>query len=543
AKGTGFNTVNPLNKGQFTGCEFTGLTCGLKGAFYATEVSGCTFSNMVQGIAIKQFVTKLGNNIIDNNIFNNIREGVYIQGGYLDALINNTFTGIYSDLKQDGYGVYVVSSGAFHIEKNSFDGLTSPNPLSGGATYGVVTENSGALGGIIFDNNFVNTDFGIQTQDNNENLVIRCNTFTNIGTYSLYVYDGQLKQQGVNCSPTNPPNRNENQAGNEWTSACIDNQDIFIGKGVHFDYYAHKLNIDNTPATVPECSQQWWKTMHLKVCDLKKTTTSCNSYLHGLPAPPPETPYEQYILEYLEQQITELKDENQLLENEKLRQQLKHEDIATAKNELETTILHPSKKAYAEELIVSEQITEGRAKIDEVLSESIDIAEDENFAELMNTLADLKEEGNTIHEMDEVKESKIRTVANSGKIISAKAQVSLELVKDEIYVHPIKKGEFGEKSLTVLPDKKQENESNAYFRIYPNPNNGNMEIEYYLPDNDDGKLTFYSIEGKIIAEYSLKSSNQRVFLNAGDIFSNGIYYYKLITGKTIIATDKLVIVK
>ncbi|MBI4645202.1 MAG: hypothetical protein HY738_01085, partial [Bacteroidia bacterium] len=259
---------------------------------------------MVQGIVIKQFVTKLGNNIIDNNVFNNVRENIYIQGGYLDDIINNTFTGIYSDLKQDGYGVYVVSSGAFHIEKNSFDGSASLNPLSGGATYGVVTENSGALGGIIFDNNFANTDFGIQTQDNNENLVIRCNTFTNNGTYSLYVYDGQLKQQGVNCSPTNPPNRNENQAGNEWTSSCIDNQNIFIGKGVHFDYYAHNLNIDNTPSTIPECSQQWWKTMHLKVCAVRKTSTSCNSYLPGLPAPPPETPYEQYIF-LIKQKIDE----------------------------------------------------------------------------------------------------------------------------------------------------------------------------------------------------------------------------------------------
>ncbi|MBI4646546.1 MAG: T9SS type A sorting domain-containing protein [Bacteroidia bacterium] len=81
------------------------------------------------------------------------------------------------------------------------------------------------------------------------------------------------------------------------------------------------------------------------------------------------------------------------------------------------------------------------------------------------------------------------------------------------------------------------------IKIFPNPNNGNMEIEYCLPGRDEGKLTFYSIDGKSVAEYDLKPSNRRAFINASEVFSNGIYYYRFVTGKTIIAIDKLVIVK
>ncbi|MBI4739771.1 right-handed parallel beta-helix repeat-containing protein, partial [Candidatus Woesearchaeota archaeon] len=106
-----------------------------------------------------------GKNIIANNTFNSVREGVYIQGGYQDDISGNTFTQLTASDKYDAYGVYLVSTGAFHIEKNSFDGVTSPQPLRYGATYGIVVENSGKLGGIVFDNDFMNTDFGIQTQE------------------------------------------------------------------------------------------------------------------------------------------------------------------------------------------------------------------------------------------------------------------------------------------------------------------------------------------------------------------------------------------
>ncbi|MBI4647691.1 MAG: hypothetical protein HY738_14165, partial [Bacteroidia bacterium] len=56
-RGTGFNSATPLNKGVFTACEFTGLTAGFNGVFYATTVSGCSFTGMPHGIGIKQFVT------------------------------------------------------------------------------------------------------------------------------------------------------------------------------------------------------------------------------------------------------------------------------------------------------------------------------------------------------------------------------------------------------------------------------------------------------------------------------------------------------
>ncbi|MBI4646792.1 MAG: hypothetical protein HY738_09425, partial [Bacteroidia bacterium] len=91
-------------------------------------------------------------------------------------------------------------------------------------------------------------------------------------------------------------------------------------------------------------------------------------------------------VEELEEQIIELLGENQLLENEIIRQKLLHDEKPAAKIELEQTTLLPSKKALAEELIVEEQFTESRAKIQEIVLESTEPEEDSQFAALMNTI-------------------------------------------------------------------------------------------------------------------------------------------------------------
>ncbi|MGC9331910.1 MAG: S8 family serine peptidase, partial [Bacteroidales bacterium] len=293
-RGVAFNSF-ATQKSTFKNCHFTDITTGFKGSFYSTEITGCDFTNMTQGIAIKQYIANLGNNIIDGNTFTNVREGVYIQGGYMDDITNNTFSNIHAMPGNDAYGVYLVSTGAFHVDYNIFSGYTSALPKKTPASYGVVVENSGKLGGIVFNNGFSGTDFGIQTQDINENLVIRCNSFSDIGTYGFYVYDGSLKQQGKDCNSTHPPNRNENQAGNEWLGVCTDAQELFINKHVRFDYFAHYRAADNSEATVPDCSSPVWKENHLKVCEVKKTSTSCNSFLPGLPAEPPATSFSDYL--------------------------------------------------------------------------------------------------------------------------------------------------------------------------------------------------------------------------------------------------------
>jgi len=116
-RGSAFNSPGALQKSTFNNCNFLNITTGIKGVIYSTLVNSCNFTGMKQGIAVTQYINDLGNNVFKANIFDNVLEGIYIQGGYLDDITNNTFSNIHPVLNKDGYGVYMVSSGGFHIER------------------------------------------------------------------------------------------------------------------------------------------------------------------------------------------------------------------------------------------------------------------------------------------------------------------------------------------------------------------------------------------------------------------------------------------
>ncbi|MGC9331465.1 MAG: T9SS type A sorting domain-containing protein, partial [Bacteroidales bacterium] len=252
-------------------------------------------------------------------------------------------------------------------------------------------------------------------------------------------------------------------------------------------------------------------------------------------------------LDYIKEQISDLISDNQLLQNEKVRQQLKYDDKPAAKEELKQSDLIPSMKALAEELLLKDEVTESRNVINDVMDETLDMEEDEKFAEMMNTMADLKENGKGIHEMEPPEEDVVRQVANSQKIISAKAQVALEFAKSEHYPHPIKK-ELSDKSL-IIPSGENDNYSatdkqlNQFIKLYPNPNNGNMEIEYNVPDDSKCVLAIYNIEGKQIVKYNLNPKNKHTFINDESLFSTGLYYYSLRVNDRIVGKEKQMIIK
>ncbi|OFY98613.1 MAG: hypothetical protein A2491_10270 [Bacteroidetes bacterium RIFOXYC12_FULL_35_7] len=84
--------------------------------------------------------------------------------------------------------------------------------------------------------------------------------------------------------------------------------------------------------------------------------------------------------------------------------------------------------------------------------------------------------------------------------------------------------------------------ANIYATIYPNPNNGIMQLEYSFNNGEDGELVIISITGKEIARYKLNNKNG-IFNIPETSLSQGIYFYKVVSGGEIIATDKLVIIR
>jgi hypothetical protein len=87
----------------------------------------------------------------------------------------------------------------------------------------------------------------------------------------------------------------------------------------------------------------------------------------------------------------------------------------------------------------------------------------------------------------------------------------------------------------------QRNHSNYAFKLYPNPSNAFVTVEYKSLTNEKGSLSIYDLTGKLKVEYVLDQSGKMSFDLA--FLNNGIYFYQVMINHTLQQADKLVIIK
>ena len=92
--------------------------------------------------------------------------------------------------------------------------------------------------------------------------------------------------------------------------------------------------------------------------------------------------------------------------------------------------------------------------------------------------------------------------------------------------------------MPLLNDK----QSFEAVKLYPNPNNGNMNVNYELPENETGTFEIYDLMGKKLYSYPLLGGKNLFSINE-ETLGQGIYLYKALAGNKLIATDKIVVIK
>ncbi len=85
-------------------------------------------------------------------------------------------------------------------------------------------------------------------------------------------------------------------------------------------------------------------------------------------------------------------------------------------------------------------------------------------------------------------------------------------------------------------------EDNFKVNLYPNPNNGNMTLEYDLGSALNGKMLIFDITGKLISSYNLTQTIGKLDINNEPLI-NGVYYYSIFVNEKIYSTNKIVIIK
>jgi hypothetical protein len=80
------------------------------------------------------------------------------------------------------------------------------------------------------------------------------------------------------------------------------------------------------------------------------------------------------------------------------------------------------------------------------------------------------------------------------------------------------------------------------FNLYPNPNNGIMQLDYNLGTYANAKFNLFDITGKLIQTKNIATNEGSLFINEQNL-DNGIYFYTILVGEKNIKTDKVVIIK
>jgi len=82
-----------------------------------------------------------------------------------------------------------------------------------------------------------------------------------------------------------------------------------------------------------------------------------------------------------------------------------------------------------------------------------------------------------------------------------------------------------------------------FVKIYPNPNNGVMQVEYSLAEGQRGELRLYDLTGRKIKNYSLSEGiNNNLSISEGAL-ENGVYFYEVIVNDVAGDNGKIVIIK
>lgn len=99
-----------------------------------------------------------------------------------------------------------------------------------------------------------------------------------------------------------------------------------------------------------------------------------------------------------------------------------------------------------------------------------------------------------------------------------------------------------ENNLRTAPEQSQIVFEPDDFKLYPNPTNGDITIEYHLAENESGTFELYSADGALIKSVSIQSAVNVSTISLTDL-SAGMYYYTLRINGEMKKSDKLVIIK
>jgi len=177
---------------------------------------------------------------------------------------------------------------------------------------------------------------------------------------------------------------------------------------------------------------------------------------------------------------------------------------------------------------------------------------------LTNTINDLKavqitnlihtfKFSNTLQKVWELWDKSIASdivVSKNGNIYltGTKSTANNTTMKNDIVTYKYSQCTANANLLRTVNNQDNNNKSNQYVLLYPNPNDGNMTVEYNIPETETGVFEIYDISGKKILSRPLAGGKNSFAISETQL-TRGIYFYRASIGKKQIGFDKVIVIK
>ena len=432
-------------------------------------------------------------------------------------------------------------------------------------TYGgIYVSNSAILDDELYKNSFNTIPVGIQTQQNNAPLQIRCNDYSNV-VYNIAITSGSIRNPQGDCLPALTQGEYESPSNNQLSHNCIDpgNQgDIFTGVGSDYNVN-NKLTYNTLNDLLPVCYSAAVSPNGCVQGFLGNETIAC--------PPIGGTPSElRSEIDDLAEKIQDLKDQ---ASSPPTQQEQKEIDFYTDKRQLKINELTRSyiSNQYPDSAIgyldtlatdtTDENTLEARFMLvplaiddeDAVKAQDIldripqDNDESTQYCNYQQICIDLLNANKTFFDMDTTQEQSMRNIANTSTQASRFAQSVLHYVYNDtiqIIQEDIDSTEGSKRSNQINEEKLLVNEiKDMKLKIYPNPASNEVIIEAYFAEaHSDAVISVYNLIGNKLVVIPLNKVENRIELNTED-WNNGIYPYTLSFNGSVKEKGKISIFK
>jgi hypothetical protein len=516
----------------------TGIV-SLNGRF---EANDCSFTALTKGVDAYNFGSISRRMFLNGNTFNAIPMAVTGRGGYLNYIVGNRFNattisgidvsgGPPMPFEDTTYSIYLIGSQMFEVSNNTFM-IDTADPGNGSVSefpYGIAISNSSLGGGSSFGNNISEQAIGVQTERDNRNLLLRCDTFSSQfnSDYRINPVDADpfggldtLPDFGVECIPGGT-------AGNIFAGSSgynirqeAGNTLIYHASGFSISTLPEDNNIDSiancdfTEPDVGHCPESiecwlvdcppgsWFPDLDTLVGEID--TFSPPSPLR-MAAVKDVVQHAVFELDSIELAIDFLEHDSTLFS---IRMQLPYR--------LEQSALNQASNALNQ--------------IDQWTGTPYDTTENDDYVSFYSVVHDALDNGNSLHELTGTEISTIVSIANAPNSSSALAQSVLAKVEGKRYF------DVPDSESATQPrwNNSIENRDEATILVYPNPSSGSIRIESTVKIE---YLILHSMSGTTTTE--LLNGQRRVQISTD--LPTGMYVLELMLAGGVTETHKIII--